>query len=173
MHSILENSVPISKHVDRLLESKHVPNPIDQIRLRPHTFYASSYVQSHLYHTFQFTTIFLQDDTALFCPPYHVHITFSKTKPGILTANIPPSPATINLCEIKQLRERTMGKATTCSQVEVHELPCGNVCPNCSVDIFKLEKRLQVVERYVSSPDCGLAGFVLGAWRRMGVIWRQ
>ena len=62
-------------------------------------------------------------------------------------------PATINLCEIKQLREKTTGKTTTCPEVEVHELPCVNVCPNCSVDLFKLEKRFQVIERYVSSPS--------------------
>lgn len=61
---------------------------------------------------------------------------------------IPPI-ASINLCETKQELARMTKKDSHCEKVSWCELSSDGVCPECSREIFKLEKRYQIVEKYV------------------------
>ena len=76
--------------------------------------------------------------------------------------------AVINLCELKQTRARTTGREINCSEVDIHELKSDNVCPDCSVEILKLEKKYQVVERYVGF-SFGCLGPLRGFKRPWGI----
>ena len=60
--------------------------------------------------------------------------------------------ASINQCEIKQTVSKLTKKASHCERVSWYEIPSDGICSDCSKDIFKLEKRYQIVEKYVSIP---------------------
>ena len=45
---------------------------------------------------------------------------------------------------------RISGKDIHCERVAWYEIPSDGICLDCSKDVFKLEKRYQIVEKYVS-----------------------
>lgn len=57
--------------------------------------------------------------------------------------------AAINLCETKQEILRIAKKYSHCDKVIYYELLSDGVCPICSFEIFKLEKKYQIAEQYV------------------------
>lgn len=57
--------------------------------------------------------------------------------------------AAINLCETKQELLRIVKKYSHCDKVVYYELLSDGVCPTCSLEIFKLEKKYQIAERYL------------------------